>query len=241
MALPSDLCARMTSAGKTKQPEHRPKLSNATRTKMEAAETDPLLGQINRAINSAPSRSENEEMRNPAKWSEDSYDLFLHDNAFGLKQDENDELDQPCQRSNGFRRRIWAKLKFFLFDSSWLLSCFLLVAFLGFWLPKKRRSVWPLTFIPVFHLLFGLGAHFYFILCSSHRSVHIGSKMLLTALWISAFASYTLALYYFRYHSQEWMRDLKKNQYRAINVALITGLLLVSWVLFGDVYLSSHI
>lgn len=164
-------------------------------------------------------------MRNPAQWPEDSYDLFLHDTGFVAKQDE---LDEPCQRPNGFCCRICAKLKFFLFDSSWPLSCFLLVAFLGFWLPKKRKSIWPLTFIPVFHLLFGLGAHFFFILSSSHHSVHLGSKMLLTALWISSFASYVLALYYFRYHSQEWMRDLNKNQYRAINVALITGLLLVS-------------
>ena len=196
-------------------------------TKMEAVETDPLLGQMNRAINSSASRSETEEMRNPAQWQQDSYDLSFHDAGFGAKQDE---LDQPGQRPNGICRRICAKLKFFLFDSSWPLSCFLSVAFLGVWLPKKRRSIWPLTFIPVFHLLFGLGAHLFLILSSSHRSVHIGSKMLLTALWISAFASYVLALYYFRYHSQEWMRDLNKNQYRAINVALITGLLLVSWV-----------
>lgn len=204
---------------------------------MEAVETDPLLGQMNRAINSEPSRSGTEEMRNPAQWAQDSYDLFFQDAGLGTKQDEPDQPgNQPGQRPNGFYRRICAKLKFFLFDSSWLLSCFLSVAFLGFWLPKKRRSIWPLTFIPVFNLLFGLGAHFFFILSSSHRSVHLGSKMLLTALWISAFASYVLALYYFRYHSQEWIRDLSKNQYRAINVALISGFLLVSWVLFGDVY-----
>lgn len=203
---------------------------------MEAVETDPLLGQMNRAINSEPSRSGTEEMRNPAQWAQDSYDLFFQDAGLGTKQDELGQQEQRPIGPNGFCRRICAKLKFFLFDSSWLLSCFLSVAFLGFWLPKKRRSIWPLTFIPVFHLLFGLGAHFFFILSSSHRSVHLGSKMLLTALWISAFASYVLALYYFRYHSQEWIRDLSKNQYRAINVALISGFLLVSWVLFGDVY-----
>ena len=203
---------------------------------MEAAEpteADPLLGQMNRVINSSGSRSVTEEMRNPAHWSEESYDLSEQDIAFGAKQEE---LDERCQRSNGLSRRICTKLKFVLFDSHWPLSCFLLVAFLGFWLPKKRRSVWPLTFIPVFHLLFGLGAHLYFILSSGHSSVHIGSKMLLTALWISAFTSYVLALYYFRYQSQEWMRDLDKNQCRAINVALFTGLLLVSWVVFGDAY-----
>lgn len=96
--------------------------------------------------------------------------------------------------------------------------------------------MWPFTFIPVFHLLFGLGAHLYFILTSNHRSVHIGSKMLLTSLWISAFASYVLALYYFRYQSQEWMKDLNKNHRRAVNVALFTGMLLVSLILFGDAY-----
>ncbi|KAL9982131.1 hypothetical protein ACROYT_G010938 [Oculina patagonica] len=198
--------------------------------RVESTETDPLLGRMNPSMNSTFSRSGTEEMRNPTHWPEESYDLSEQDIAFGAKQDELDA------GSHGFRRRICPKLKFVLFDSHWPLSCFLSVAFLGFWLPKKRRSVWPLTFIPVFHLLFGLGAHLYFILSSSHRSVYIGSKMLLTALWISSFSSYVLALYYFRYQSQEWMRGLNKNQCRAINVALFTGLLFVSWVLFGDVY-----
>ena len=54
-------------------------------TKMEAAETDPLLGQKNRAINSAPSRSGTEEMRDPAQWPQDSYDLFYQDAGFWCK------------------------------------------------------------------------------------------------------------------------------------------------------------
>ena len=161
---------------------------------VEPTERDRLLGRM--------SRSRTEEMRNLTQGTEESCNLSEEDIAFGAKQDELDEI-QGYQRSNGFCRRIWRKLKFVLLDSYWPLSCFLSVAFLGFWLPKKRRSVWPLTFIPVFHLLFGLGAHLYFILSSSHRSVHIGSKMLLTALWISAFTSYVLALYYFRYQSQD--------------------------------------
>ena len=93
---------------------------------MEAVETDPLLGQMNQAINSEPSRAGTEEMRNPAQWAQDSYDLFFQDAGLGTKQDEPDQPgNQPGQRPNGFYRRICAKLKFFLFDSSWLLSCFL--------------------------------------------------------------------------------------------------------------------
>lgn len=55
---------------------------------MEAAEpteADPLLGQMNRVINSSGSRSGTEEMRNPAHWSEESYDLSEQDIAFGAK------------------------------------------------------------------------------------------------------------------------------------------------------------
>ena len=186
-------------------------------------ETEPLLGQ-----DFVYSKSVTEEMESPPQWPEDIYKI-----AFGVKENAIDE------RSRSLSRRIFGKLKFALFDSQWPLSCFLAVAFLGVWLPKKNRSLWSLTFIPVFHMLFGLGAHMYFILLANDQKihkVHIGSKMLLTALWISGFASYVLALYYFRYKSQEWMKDLSKNQRRAINVALFTGLLLVSWVLFGDAY-----
>lgn len=88
-------------------------------------------------------------------------------------------------------------------------------------------------------MLFGLGAHMYFILLARDQNtlkVHIGSKILLTSLWISGFSSYILALYYFRYQSQEWRRRLSKIQRRAVNVVLFTGLLLVSWVLFLDVH-----
>ena len=114
-------------------------------------------------------------MRNPIQWPEETHDLSEQEIAFGAKQDE---LGERCQRSNGFCRRICAKLTFVLIDSKWLLSCLLAVAFLGYWLPNKRRSEWALTFIPVFHLLLGLGAHFYFILSSRQRSFHMGSKRL---------------------------------------------------------------
>ena len=87
-------------------------------------------------------------------------------------------------------------------------------------------------------MLFGLGTHLYLIVLANDQTtlkVHIGSKMLLTSLWISGFSSYILALHYFRYQSQEWMRGLSKIQHQAVNVGLFTGLLLVSWVLFVDV------
>ena len=186
---------------------------------MEAAETDPLLPQHISSIN--------EEMWSPIQWPEQTHDSSQH-SACGSKQDER-------SGSNGFCCKLCTTLKW-LFDSQWPLSCFLAVAFLGLWRPKKRKSIWPLTFIPVCHLMVGLGAHFYFMFSSQHRSIHIGSKMLLSTMWVSAFISYVLALYYFRYQSQEWVRDLNGRQHRAINIALVTGLLLVSWVLFGDAY-----
>ena len=203
---------------------------------IEHIETDPLLGITKRVVNSTGSRSGiAEEIKSlvHVQWPEGIYDLSEEEIAFGAKQGE---LDERRQRSNGFCRRICAKLTYVLFDSNWPLSSLLAVAFLGYWLPNKRRSIWPLTFIPVFHLLFGLGAHMYFIRSKDKHTFHIGSKMMLTALWISGFASYVMALYYFRHQSHEWMRDLNKNQHRAINVALFTGVLLVSWVLFGDAY-----
>ena len=156
----------------------------------------------------------------------------MQNTAFDVHGDAIDE------RPRGRCCIILTKLKFALFDAHWPLSCFLAVAFLGFWLPKKDRSLWPLTFIPIFHMLFGLGTHLYFIVLANDQTtlkVHIGSKMLLTSLWISGFSSYILALHYFRYQSQEWMRGLSKIQHRAVNVGLFTGLLLVSWVLFVDV------
>ena len=64
----------------------------------------------------------------------------------------------------------------------------------------------------------------------------LGSKILRTSLWISGFSSYTLALHYFRYQSQERMRGLCKVQRRGVNVGLFTGLLLASWVLFLDAH-----
>lgn len=198
-------------------------------------ETEPLLGKetvfpITRATHPRSSSEDNEELGIVTQWPEESGDTSIQ----CITADANGEVF--AERPMDFCRKACAVLKFFLFDSHWPLILLIAVSFLGVWLPKKRRSMWPFTFIPVFHLLFGLGAHLYFILTSNHRSVHIGSKMLLTSLWISAFASYVLALYYFRYQSQEWMKDLNKNQRRAVNVALFTGLLLVSLILFGDAY-----
>ena len=180
-------------------------------------ETEPLLRQ---------------EITSSLQRPEDVYDNSVQNTAFDVHGDAIDE------RPRGRCCIILTKLKFALFDAHWPLSCFLAVAFLGFWLPMKDRSLWPLTFIPIFHMLFGLGTHLYFIVLANDQTtlkVHIGSKMLLTSLWISGFSSYILALHYFRYQSQEWMRGLSKIQHRAVNVGLFTGLLLVSWVLFVDV------
>ena len=47
---------------------------------------------------------------------------------------------------------------------------------------------------------------------------------------------FCFALRYFRYQSQEWIRDLSQLQHRAINIALVTGLILVSFVLFRHTY-----
>ena len=180
-------------------------------------ETEPLLRQ---------------EITSSLQRPEDVYNNSVQNTAFDVHGDAIDE------RPRGRCCIILTKLKFALFDAHWPLSCFLAVAFLGFWLPKKDRSLWPLTFIPIFHMLFGLGTHLYFIVLANDQTtlkVHIGSKMLLTSLWISGFSSYIWALHYFRYQSQEWMRGLSKIQHRAVNVGLFTGLLLVSWVLFVDV------
>ena len=180
-------------------------------------ETEPLLRQ---------------EITSSLQRPEDVYNNSVQNTAFDVHGDAIDE------RPRGRCCIILTKLKFALFDAHWPLSCFLAVAFLGFWLLKKDRSLWPLTFIPIFHMLFGLGTHLYFIVLANDQTtlkVHIGSKMLLTSLWISGFSSYILALHYFRYQSQEWMRGLSKIQHRAVNVGLFTGLLLVSWVLFVDV------
>ena len=180
-------------------------------------ETEPLLRQ---------------EITSSLQRPEDVYNNSVQNTAFDVHGDAIDE------RPRGRCCIILTKLKFALFDAHWPLSCFLAVAFLGFWLPKKDRSLWPLTFIPILHMLFGLGTHLYFIVLANDQTtlkVHIGSKMLLTSLWISGFSSYILALHYFRYQSQEWMRGLSKIQHRAVNVGLFTSLLLVSWVPFVDV------
>lgn len=165
----------------------------------------------------------NAEMKNPSRWANESQDSLLFSTTVG------------CDTNNSWSTRFCGLVRDF-FDSHKPLSWFCAVAFLGLWLPKKRYSIWPLTFVPLFLLLFGVGAHLYFMSTSPHRSIHIGSKMLLSTLWISAFGSYVFALYYLRYHSLEWLRDLNRLQHRACNIALVTGLFLVSCVLFGDAY-----
>ena len=117
----------------------------------------------------------NEEMSNPSRWPNEE----LESSHFS---------DTSSIRSVGF----YGKIKN-LFDSHLPLSWFLAVAFLGFWLPKKRYSLWLLTLIPAFLLQFGVGAHLYFMVTSLHRSIHIGSKMLLSTLWISGFAHLTFS------------------------------------------------
>ena len=208
---------------------------------MGESETGPLLPfvcQQNPSINEGTDHLDpniaSGEMSHPTQWpapkesGETITDLPLQNIAFGSTEHRSSWLYYAL-------RTICSKIKF-IFDSQWPLTCFLAIAFLGFWLPVKRKSIWPLTFVPVFLLLFGVGAHLYFTLTQDHRNYHIGSKMLLSSLWISGFVSYVLALYYFRYQSQEWMRDLRGRQNRAINVALFTGFFLVSWILFGDAY-----
>ena len=204
--------------------------------------TAPLIQDVNTLINQERGNQRPllgpEELMSPMLWPEEAHDMSSEtpasklDTVISCGAKEGEMYEQ----SDGLCSGIVANLKLYLCDSHWPLSCFLAVAFLGFWLPKKRKSIWPLAFVPVVHLLFGLGAHFYFILSSNHRSIHIGSKMLLTSLWISGFSSYVIALYYFRYQPLEWIRELTRRQFRAVNVALLIGSLLVSWVLFGDIY-----
>ena len=121
-------------------------------------ETEPLLRQ---------------EITSSLQRPEDVYNNSVQNTAFDVHGDAIDE------RPRGRCCIILTKLKFALFDAHWPLSCFLAVAFLGFWLPKKDRSLWPLTFIPIFHMLFGLGTHLYFIVLANDQTtlkVHIGSK-----------------------------------------------------------------
>ena len=123
-----------------------------------------------------------------------------------------------------------------LLESQWPLVCFIAVTFLGAWLPQKRRSKWPLTILPLCLLLLGISAHFYFVATAGHQKVHIGSKILLSSLWISGLCSYCLALHHFAYRDQEYLKDLIPKNWRWINISLLIGILLVSWILFGDAY-----
>ena len=93
-------------------------------------ETEPLLGQ--EIISSS---LKTEEMSSSLQLAVDIYDKSLQNTAFDVHGDSVDG------RSRGQCCRIFTKFKFALFDSHWPLSCFLAVAFLGVWLPKKNRSL----------------------------------------------------------------------------------------------------
>ena len=103
-------------------------------------------------------------------------------------------------------------------------------------MPQKRKSKWILTVAPLCLLVFGLGAHFYFFATAGHGRVHIGTKILLSTLWISGFCSYILALHHFKFKDQEYVRTLNRNDWLYVNVAFYTGIFAVSFVLFEDAY-----
>ena len=128
------------------------------------------------------------------------------------------------------------RFKSFLFESHWPLCYFIFIAFCGVWIPRRRRTIWPLPYFPVVLLVFGLCAHLYFILTAGHHNVHVGSKILLTTLWISGLCTYVLGLRHFRCNEQEYLRTLTSANYVWVNIALYSGIILVSFVLFGDAY-----
>jgi hypothetical protein len=130
----------------------------------------------------------------------------------------------------------WSRLKSFLFESKWPICYFISLAFFGIWIAQRRRSKWPLPYLPVIILVFGLCAHFYFILTAGHHNVHVGSKILLTTLWISGFCTYVLALRHFRCSDQEYLHNLTAANWIWVNVSLYFGIALVTFVLFGDAY-----
>ena len=130
----------------------------------------------------------------------------------------------------------WRRLKYFLFESQWPMCYCISLAFFGVWIPQRRRSKWPLPYLPVVLLVFGLCAHFYFILTAGHHNVHVGSKILLTTLWISGFCTYVIALRHLRCSDLEYLRNLTPANWFWVNVSLYFGIALVTFVLFGDAY-----
>ena len=127
-------------------------------------------------------------------------------------------------------------LKYFLFQSQWPISYFISLAFFGIWIAQRRRSKWPLPYFPVILLVFGLCAHLYFILTAGHHNVHVGTKILLTTLWMSGFCTYILALRHFRCNDLEYLCTLTSSNWLWVNICLYFGIALVSFVLFGDAY-----
>ena len=151
-------------------------------------------------------------------------------------------VDSDILRSNGTSSGAnryqsgWRRLKCFLLESQWPLCYFISLAFFGIWIAQRRRSKWPLPHLPLVLLVFGLCVHFYFILTAGHQNVHVGSKILLTTLWISGFCTYAIALRHMRCSDLEYLRDLTPTNWLWVNVSLYFGIALVSFVLFGDVY-----
>ena len=127
-------------------------------------------------------------------------------------------------------------LKYFLFQSQWPISYFISLAFFGIWIAQRRRSKWPLPYFPIILLVFGLCAHLYFILTAGHHNVHVGTKILLTTLWMSGFCTYILALRHFRCNDLEYLCTLTSSNWLWVNICLYFGIALVSFVLFGDAY-----
>ena len=130
----------------------------------------------------------------------------------------------------------WRRLKRFLLKSQWPLCYFISLAFFGIWIAQRRKSKWPLPYLPVVLLAFGLCAHFYFILTAGHQNVHVGSKILLTTLWMSGFCTYVIALQHMRRSDLEYLRNLTPANWFWVNVSLYFGMALVSFVMFGDAY-----
>lgn len=127
-------------------------------------------------------------------------------------------------------------LKYFLLQSHWPICYFISLAFFGIWIVQRRRSKWPLPYLPVILLVFGLCAHFYFILTAGHHNVHVGSKILLTTLWISGLCTYVLALRHFTCSDLEYLCTLTCSNWFWVNISLYFGIALVTFVLFGDAY-----
>ena len=179
-----------------------------------------------------------EELERTAEWrSVPASDAGNVQNQVTVSFGKDEEEATPVS-SNSLETlvRFFFVLKHYVLESHWPLSCFMSLAFLGFYLPQKRKSKWALTFLPFFLLLVGLGGHAYFIVTSSHRGVHVGTKMLLSSVWVSSCVTYALALYHFWHHSQSWTKELSKTQWRVVTLVFYLGIFVVSLVLICDGY-----